>query len=367
MGHKNSDKIRSSNLELLRIFCIIAIIGDHFVGQSGIAQFHSHLSGMFYSVCVSLSRVACSVFIIISAWFLVDCPFKMKRIGHTWLTVIMYTVPITCLCKFFWHLDIPWMIFLQAFFPIESCPLWFAGYYIVLVMFSPVLNMILHSCSKKALEIMMLPLVIFMIFWSTVTAQLGFFAQDIWVLIFLYIFTGYLKLYPIHFFEKKKNCFLLFGIIEFLICFFKVISAVNLNGSFFGSVLSLYMEFYRARMQTLPNLAMAFCLFFGFKNIKMKNYIFINKMAGATLGIYCLHQVPCFYTFLWKNILKADYFTGSSYQYVYTISVILGVWLVGTVIELFRNAISARLIENRKWYNSFCKFIDDKVNIVYFN
>lgn len=30
--------IRQSNLELLRILCIIFIIGDHFVGQSGVIE-----------------------------------------------------------------------------------------------------------------------------------------------------------------------------------------------------------------------------------------------------------------------------------------------------------------------------------------
>lgn len=31
-------KIRESNLEILRILCIIFIIGDHFVGQSGVIE-----------------------------------------------------------------------------------------------------------------------------------------------------------------------------------------------------------------------------------------------------------------------------------------------------------------------------------------
>lgn len=288
----------------------------------------------------------------------------MKRICHTWLTVLMYTVPITLLCKFVWRLEVSRDMLLQAFFPIEGCPLWFAGYYMVLVMLSPALNIILHSCSQKALEVMMMPFLMLMVLYTTLTARFGFFGNEIWAFIFLYIFTGYLKQYPIHFFEKKKNCFTLFAVIEFSICFLKVLSVMSLNDRFIGHLLANYMEFYRARLQTLPNLAMAFALFFLFKNLKVKNNPMINKMAGMTLGVYCLHQVPCFYMFLWKNIMKADYFVGSSYQYIYTIFSILGVWLIGTVIELVRSSISDYLIESKKWYIKFCQYIDSMVENV---
>lgn len=364
MNEERQNKTRSSNLELLRIFCILAIIGDHFVGQSGIANFSGYFSTSFYIVCVSLSRVACSVFIIISSWFLVDASFKVKRIFHTWLTVIMYTVPITLICKYIFHIEISKEVFVQAFFPIEECPLWFAGYYIVLIMLSPVLNLILRHCSKKSLEIILSPLVICMIVYSTITARLGFFAHEIWIFIFLYLFTGYLKLYPIHFFDKKKNCFLLFGFLEFVICFFKVLSILKLNDLYLGNLLAAYMEVYRARLQTIPNLLMAFSLFFGFKNMRIKNNKIINKIAATTLGVYCLHQVPCFYMFLWKNIMRVDFFIGSSYQYIYTIFVILLIWILGTFVEFIRNLFSSYLIENRKYYIRCCSYIDGIVNNV---
>lgn len=62
--------------------------------------------------------------------------------------------------------------------------------------------------------------------------------------------------------------------------------------------------------------------------------------------------------------MKADYFVGSSYQYIYTIFSILGVWLIGTVIELVRSSISDYLIESKKWYIKFCQYIDSMVENV---
>ena len=111
-------KERSSNLELLRIFCILAIISDHFVQQSGIAAEGD--INVFYCVMTSLSRVSCSVFIIISAWFLIDMPFRFKRVLHTWLTVIMFTVPIMLYCM---HIGLATKANLYyAFLPIEGSP-----------------------------------------------------------------------------------------------------------------------------------------------------------------------------------------------------------------------------------------------------
>ena len=137
---------RSSNVELLRILCILFIIGDHFTGQSGIFEGGALGNHIFYCTVTSLSRVACSVFIIISAWFSVDRAFKFRKIIHVWLTVLMYTVPITV------YLIVKGAAgranLITAFLPVENSPLWFAGYYIVLVMLSPMLNRFITQAQK---------------------------------------------------------------------------------------------------------------------------------------------------------------------------------------------------------------------------
>ena len=87
-------KERESNLELLRVLCIICIISMHFVYQSGIAEYSTLFESFFYTSLTSLARVACSIFIIISAWFSIEQKFNVRRILTVWFTVIMYTIPL---------------------------------------------------------------------------------------------------------------------------------------------------------------------------------------------------------------------------------------------------------------------------------
>ena len=59
---------RSSNLELLRILCMLLIIGDHLTGQSGIADYTTLPSSFAFCLIGCGSRIACNVFVLIGAW-----------------------------------------------------------------------------------------------------------------------------------------------------------------------------------------------------------------------------------------------------------------------------------------------------------
>ena len=49
---------RSSNLELLRILCMLLIIGDHLTGQSGIADYTTLPSSFAFCLIGCGSRIA---------------------------------------------------------------------------------------------------------------------------------------------------------------------------------------------------------------------------------------------------------------------------------------------------------------------
>ena len=50
---------RASNLELLRILCMLLIIGDHLTGQGGIADYSTLPSSFAFSLIGCGSRIAC--------------------------------------------------------------------------------------------------------------------------------------------------------------------------------------------------------------------------------------------------------------------------------------------------------------------
>lgn len=357
------EKMRSSNLEILRILCILAIIGDHFTGQSGIVEWGGMGTNFFYCAVSSLSRVACSVFIIISAWFSVDKVFKFKKIVHVWITVVMYTVPIILYCTFV-GIASKENIFI-AFMPIEESPLWFAGYYIVLVLLSPMLNLFLNEAPKRLVEYFIAVLTILLVIYNTLTVSKGFFAHDIWILMYLYVLTGYIKKYRKEW-PSAKISFMFFSIIWFVLTMLRAVTQ-NYHGdnTYIMNRISAYCEAYRANLQTIPNLLMAYTAFFGFYGLKIKNSRVINTIASATLGVYCFHQVPIWYSYLWHNIFKSTLYSDVLHgikRMIYTLVCILTVWFVGTTIEIIRLKIAGVLVENRKYCFNICSRVDNFVN-----
>ena len=356
-------KPRSSNLELLRILCMLFIIGDHFTGQSGVVEVTDMVESLFYCSTTSMSRVSCTVFIIISAWFSVGRPFKFRRIVHVWLTAFLLAVPITLYCM---SIGIAGKDHLfTALLPVLGNSLWFVSCYIIITMFSPLFNYLLEKAPKRLVEYFLAVAFLLVVIYPTLLAQPGLFPQEIYILSCVYIFTGYVRKYVEVLPSLKKSCYTFMGLWLF-ITLARATSAYyhDLNPHIMDIVMR-YGEFYRAQLCTLPNLVMAYTMFFIFLQIKMKTYAWINVPATATLGIYCYHQVPAWYDYYWKHVFASEYFTAHLHGWermAYTLCSILLVYLIGFLLENIRSRISAFLIEDREFCKTLCLRIDDYVN-----
>ena len=160
---------RSSNLELLRILCMLLIIGDHLTGQSGIADYTTLPSSFAFCLIGCGSRIACSVFVLIGAWFLCEQPYKTRRPLSLWLSLWLYTVPVTLLCKLA-GLDVSWGALRWAAFPASTRQLWFISDYLLLLLCVPLLNRLLRGLSRPAhrglLAVLAVPLIVYpTLFW----------------------------------------------------------------------------------------------------------------------------------------------------------------------------------------------------------
>ena len=69
---------RNSNLELLRILCMLMIVADHLAGQSGLGVTDTLSHTALSALPGSGSRIGCSVLVILSARFLCEQPFRAR-------------------------------------------------------------------------------------------------------------------------------------------------------------------------------------------------------------------------------------------------------------------------------------------------
>ena len=356
-------KKRQSNLEILRILCMIAIIADHFSGQSGVcaANDGSLFANIFYIVITSGSRVACNTFVLIGAWFLCEQKFKSYRPVHIWLTIITYTVPITILCRYVLGIEFGREQLLQAFLPIEMKPLWLASCYIILLITSPFLNTAINNLKEKQLRFLIIAFLIIQCLYTTVTLKRGNFEHELWMFFFIYICAGYIKKYGLKYIEKTKSW-------QWFLLSLALWGAVTLGRVYSGvkgiPVMQMYFENYRSELSTLPCVLLSFSIFFAFERMDIGSISFINLISGTTLGVYCFHQVPVFFDFLWKVIFRSTKYAGTDKQYIYSLCVIPLTFVLGCVIELIRNFIMVHTVEKpiKVWCDKFDNFLEGEKN-----
>ena len=343
---------RSSNLELLRILCMLLIIGDHLTGQGGIADYSTLPSSFAFCLIGCGSRIACSVFILIGGWFLCEQPYKTHRPLSLWLSLWLYTVPVTLLCKLA-GMDVSFGALRWAAFPASTRQLWFISDYLLLLLCVPLLNRVLRGLSRPAhrgsLAVLAVPLLIY----PTVFGGDGVVSDTAWMFLYEYLLVAYLRRYPDNRLTRllqHRAAALALGV-GLPLANTAVRAVLETRGLTDGKAFQ-YISYYRTALGALPNLLAALALFYLFKSLDLGHRQWINALSGTTLGVYILHQVPAFRDFLWNGILQTQAHHGSV---GYTLFAILAVFLGCAAVDAARTAVVMRPLENTKLFTRLCE------------
>lgn len=343
---------RGSNLELLRILCMLLIIGDHLTGQSGIADYTTLLSSFAFCLIGCGSRIACSVFVLIGGWFLCEQPYKTRRPLSLWLSLWLYTVPVTLLCKLA-GLDVSWGALRWAAFPASTRQLWFISDYLLLLLCVPLLNRLLRGLSRPAHRGLLAVLAVPLIVYPTLFGENGAVSDTAWMFLYEYLLIAYLRRWPdnrlAHLLQHRAAAL---GLGLELPLLNTILRAVLETRGLTDGKAFQYMAYYRTALGALPNLLAALALFYLFKGLDLGCVRWVNALAGTTLGVYILHQVPAFRGFLWNGLLQAEAHHGSV---GYTLLAILAVFLGCAAVDALRTALVMRPLENTRLFKALCE------------
>ena len=345
-------KERQANLELLRILCMLLIIGDHLTGQSGIADYTTLPSSFAFCLIGCGSRIACSVFVLIGGWFLCEQPYKTRRPLSLWLSLWLYTVPVTLLCKLA-GLDVSWGALRWAAFPASTRQLWFISDYLLLLLCVPLLNRLLRGLSRPAHRGLLAVLAVPLIVYPTLFGENGAVSDTAWMFLYEYLLIAYLRRWPdnrlAHLLQHRAAAL---GLGLGLPLLNTILRAVLETRGLTDGKAFQYMAYYRTALGALPNLLAALALFYLFKGLDLGCVRWVNALAGTTLGVYILHQVPAFRGFLWNGLLQAEAHHGSA---GYTLLAILAVFLGCAAVDALRTALVMRPLENTRLFKALCE------------
>lgn len=342
---------RASNLELLRILCMLLIIGDHLTGQGGIADYSTLSSSFAFCLIGCGSRIACSVFILIGSWFLCEQPFQTRRPLSLWLSLWLYTVPVTLLCAL-GGLSVSFGTLRWAAFPASTRQLWFISDYLVLLVCAPLLGRILQGLPRAAHRGLLLVLAVPLVAYPTLFAEDGIVSDLAWMFLYEYLLAAYLRRYPDNRLSRllhHRSVAVLLGV-GLPLLNTAARAWLEWQGQTDSKVFQ-YVAYYRTGLGALPNLVAALALFFLFQSLNLGSRRWINALAGTTLGVYILHQVPAFRDFLWNGIFQAQAHHGSV---AYTLFVIAATFAGCALIDALRTRLVMRPLYGSRPFRMLC-------------
>lgn len=319
-------KQRNSNIELLRIICMIMILAIHanFFSTGSLTECEANsepLSSILRSFAHAICVGAVNTFVMISGYF--GIRFKIKGLTNLLFQSLFFCVGVyailvllnlTELSKI--NIASSLMLFKQAEF------YWFVWAYIILYILSPCFNMFAENSTKKEFQTF---LILFFIFQYIIdsTPHNNYFRQGYSPLAFIgiYMLARYFRIYKENINKSVALCvFSLMVIINTLLEF--SIKKFGIDNGIVNTVSSGYTN----PITIIQSLALL--LYFSKLNIQNR---FINWISASYFAVYLFHMHFCIVDY-YKEYAFKIYQEYSSISYISVITVFIAIFFIMPII-----------------------------------
>lgn len=298
MRQKASGTKRMANIELLRIIAMIMVIMLHYLDKGKVLPSLTQsmdVNGYVAWVLETLSIVAVNVYMLISGFFLAGSNFKAGRLLQLLCQILFYSALIPVVLMALGILppgELTMYKLLQYCLPTQMIHYWFATAYVIMYLFSPVLNLAVKNMKKGQLQAVIILLLVFMSLNKSILPfrlemdNLGY--DGIWFMC-VYLIAAYMRLYGISLFtgSRRSLCLYLAGC-GGILAVTMAVRAVYFKTSRFDDFIGAAYHYNH-----ILNLFAAIALFYAFYHWKPSEGRvagWIVKVAPYTFGVYLLHE-----------------------------------------------------------------------------
>ena len=335
------EKNRNSNIELLRILCMISIILHHSIVHSKILLNSSNINYYIINILQITGPISNNIFILITGYYMINKKVKITNLVKLVLENIFYSY-----CMLFIYLVIfkgnDINVIIKSTIPVLSNSEWIITGYILLYLSIPIINKLLNSINEREyVYVIFFGIIVFSIL-PTLHLLNEYFSCYIWFIV-LYLVGGYFNIYREkckQFYEKNTIIFIFSLIATILLILVKV----KLNSKFIFFDVKNFMIFILALT--------TFIIFLKKKEIHSKT---INFIASSTLGVYLIHDNIIMRDWIWNKVNIQEHIMNNNF-WLYEISVIAVIFFSCILIDKVRKYMLEKpimsILENKKGVNN---------------
>lgn len=354
-----TNNVRSSNLELYRIFCMLMIVAHHYVAHSGLLTPDSIMSlnpnssnTTFLCIFGLWGKTGINCFLMITGYFMCTSKISMRKFVKLMLWIYLYKLIIYGAFLATGHETIDFQRIIKLIMPVWGFYTNFTDCFIAFWLTIPFWNILINNMSKRQHEL----LISLLLGIYTLLGSIPHFMVSInyitWFGI-IYLTASYIRLYPIELYSNKK-----------------VWASLSILTILLGTASILIMHHYAEEKTGLfvsdSNkifaVTIAITTFLWLKNINIPYSKLINTIGGSTFGVLLIHDNSwAMRNWLWKDIVDgAGHYSLPFWQLVgYSIGVVLAIFFICIIIDIIRIKIFEEPFF--KWYDKeprFQKFTD---------
>ena len=322
-------KIRNSNIELLRIIAMIMILGLHVnflaIGIPSLGDTISFpVTSFIRFFTENLCIVGVNIFVLISGWFGIN--YKTKGLCNFLFQSLFFSLILFIPFVLAEKIDINRINIMSSFLLYKNA-YWFVWAYIILYILAPILNAFIEKSDKQTFKRV---LILFFIIQTIVSifTNVGFYkaGYDPLSFIGLYLLARY---YRLHTENNGKYIylfiFILCTLLNTLACFLPPF--IGKGNSTIVSIGSTYTN----PLNIIG--ALSLLLFFTKLNFKSKT---VNYIATSCFAVYLLHMHFCV-SIYYLGTAKDLFFKYSGLTYIACIiALFVAVFIVSIVLDRIR-------------------------------
>ncbi len=351
---------RNSNVELLRIVAMLAIIAHHYVVNSTVSNLfdpvHPTSNSIFLLLWGMWGKTSINIFVLITGYFMCNKTLTVKRYMKMLLEIIFYSWILWGVLAIFDYETLSWRGALNRLLLLDITANQNGGFvpgFMWMYLMIPFLNVYIKTASRENYIMFVLLLLVMFSFCGTFLFA-NVYHHVFWYMT-LYLIGAFIRKYPFVWMGNLRIC--LFTLISLIILgWFSVLGIVWLSAKLGRSVLDPYL--FVADSHKILAVGVSVSAFLTFINLKIPQSRSINTVASTTFGVLLIHAATDgMRKWLWQDFINvpAAYSSDLGWLVCYSIIVVLGVLGTCSVLDYLR----IRLVEE-PFFNTLEKYLKDR-------